>query len=241
MLGLRRQGRAFALQLLYQMDITDRNDPQARERFWAYSHASKKARAFGEQLVEGVLENQGEIDNRLSHALEKWKLKRLPLMVRNMLRLGVCELIIIAKEPHPVIINEALELLRMYMDEESARFANSVLEKVRLGSNDPLPPLPESNPIPEGAQVVSRQDEPDEDSEAEKSEAEAAPSTAMPSTATPSDTAETSAPPVKAPRRRVIKGGVVAAELPPDDYEGPEVSKGSEGEIDKEGDDKPEN
>lgn len=134
MQGLRRQGRSYALQLLYQIDVARNAAPEAQERFWDTSRASKKAQAFGAELVETVMAHREEIDAQLTGVLEHWKLGRLPVIVRNALRLAVCEMVVIAREPHPVVINEALELIRNYMDEESARFANSVLEKVRLAA-----------------------------------------------------------------------------------------------------------
>jgi len=131
MQGLRRQGRSFALQLLYQLDISKQKDESAQNLFWEESRASEKARAFGEELVARTLGAEERIDALMTAALENWKITRLPVVVRNVIRLGICELVIIAEEPPAVVINEALELLRSYMDEESAKFANGVLEKVR--------------------------------------------------------------------------------------------------------------
>ena len=129
---LRRQGRAYALQLLYLAEIDATSDAEARERFWWKGRASKKARAFATELVETTLAHQERIDHTLAATLEHWKLMRLPVVVRNLLRLSVCEMLVIGTQPDPVVMNEAVELTRTYMDDDSARFVNSVLEKVRL-------------------------------------------------------------------------------------------------------------
>jgi transcription antitermination protein NusB len=129
---LRRQARSYALQLLYQADVDPAADAPARERYWSEGHASKKARAFATELVEATLAHREELDAALTAALEQWKLSRLSVLVRNVLRLAACELLVIGAEPPAAIINEAVELTRTYMDEDSARFVNSVLDAVRL-------------------------------------------------------------------------------------------------------------
>ena len=67
---LRRQGRGYALQLLYLAEIDATSDAEARERFWWKSRASKKARAFATELVETTLAHQERIDHTLAAALE---------------------------------------------------------------------------------------------------------------------------------------------------------------------------
>lgn len=127
---LRRQGRNFALQLLYQADLGQVDDAAARDRFWDGSKASKKARAFATDLVTATLSHRREIDRSLTSTLKEWKLQRLSVVVRNVLRLSACELLVIRSEPPAAIINEAVELTRTFMDEDSAKFVNSVLDKM---------------------------------------------------------------------------------------------------------------
>jgi transcription antitermination protein NusB len=141
---LRRQARTYALHLLYQADIDPAADAPARERYWTDGRASKKARAFATELVEAALAHRARVDAALMAALEHWKLSRLPVLVRNVLRLATCELLVIAAEPPAAIINEAVELTRLYMDEDSARFVNSVLDKVRLTAAEGAAPPPQA-------------------------------------------------------------------------------------------------
>lgn len=141
--GPRRQGRAYALQLLYQIEISSDEAAEPRDRFWGSRRATRKVRALAEGLVDDTLGHLPQIDARLKGELEQWKLGRLPVVVRNLLRMAVCELEIQHDVPYQVVINEAVELAREFMDEESARFVNSVLEKCRLAAG-----LSERTPSP---------------------------------------------------------------------------------------------
>jgi len=129
MQGIRRQGRSFALQLLYQVELTEICDDESLGRFWLTVDASAKARQFALDLVHATLKHRTEIDKRLTANLEHWKLGRLSVVVRNVLRLAVCEMLMLKETPHAVVINEAVDLTRSFMDEESAPFVNKVLEK----------------------------------------------------------------------------------------------------------------
>jgi N utilization substance protein B len=137
---LRRQGRIYALQLLYQAEIDPAVDEAQREAFFVKGRVSMKARAFATRLVETTLAGRERIDDALGEALEHWKLGRLPVIVRNVLRLSVCELLLIGEEPPAAVINEAIELTRTYMDEDSSRFVNAVLDRVRLAGEAPPEP-----------------------------------------------------------------------------------------------------
>lgn len=129
MQGIRRQGRSFALQLLYQVEVAQQSEEESLGRFWLTVDASAKSREFALELVRATVKHRAEIDKRLTANLEHWKLSRLSVIVRNVLRLAVCEMLILKETPPPVVINEAVDLTRAFMDEESAPFVNKVLEK----------------------------------------------------------------------------------------------------------------
>ncbi|MCZ6472918.1 MAG: transcription antitermination factor NusB [SAR324 cluster bacterium] len=135
MRGTRSQGRSFALQLLYQAEMNEELAEASASRFWEEQHPSRKARAFAEALVEATLSHMSEIDARLGKELEHWKLGRLSVVVRNLLRMAVCEMLVVGEVPFPVVIDESVELARRFMDEESARFVNSVLEKCWINAS----------------------------------------------------------------------------------------------------------
>ncbi len=130
MQGLRRQGRILALQLLYQAEIQKGFDAASTsaEHFWKSEKASRKARAFATELVEATLVHREEIDRELTVVMRDWKLTRVSVVIRNLLRMSWCEMMILGETPFPVVVNEAVDLARKFMDEESAKFVNSVLE-----------------------------------------------------------------------------------------------------------------
>lgn len=140
--GERRKGREFALQMLYQWELQHALDEEARVRFWAGTRASQKVQAFATALTEAVLANSESIDKLISDNLEQWKLSRLSVVVRSILRVSVCELLVLRDVPAPVIINEAVDLTRSFMDDDSARFVNSVLEKCWRAAEKEAQPEP---------------------------------------------------------------------------------------------------
>lgn len=127
--GTRRQARILALQLLYQTEIDPGGGSEAQSRFWSKADSSKRTRAFAEALFRETLARRGEIDALLTSCLERWKLSRLPVLVRNLLRLAVCEMVHLRESPHAVVIDEAVSLAREFVDEDSAKFANGVLQR----------------------------------------------------------------------------------------------------------------
>jgi len=106
MQGLRRQGRTLALQLLYQAEIQKGLDAATAELFWKSEKASRKARAFATELVEATLAHQEEIDRELTAVLRDWKLTRVSVVIRNLLRMSWCEMMILGETPFPVVVND---------------------------------------------------------------------------------------------------------------------------------------
>jgi len=112
---------------------------QALERLHNLEDVPEKARAYALTLVKATLEHMEDIDQRLTQALEHWKLSRLPTVVRHILRMSVCEMIIMEETPFQVVVNEAVETSRQYMDDDSAKFVNGVLERCWLNDGRELP------------------------------------------------------------------------------------------------------
>lgn len=144
MQGVRHKGRAFALQLLYQREIGQGLGAEELELFWRHSGAARKARDFATELVDATTARLPEIDRQLREVLENWRLERLSVVVRNLLRLAYCEMAIMRVSPFPVVIDEAVELARDFMDEDSARFVNGVLDKCHPADFTGAPPPPSS-------------------------------------------------------------------------------------------------
>jgi N utilization substance protein B len=131
--GRRRQARECALQLLYELDVRGDADPgPVIDAFWRRQPpASDEVREFAERLVRGVKAHQPEIDGLIATFAEHWDLDRMAVVDRNLLRAGIWELLWGVDVPPKVAINEALEIARRYSTEESTRFINGLLDRVR--------------------------------------------------------------------------------------------------------------
>lgn len=129
----RRKGREAALQLLYQMEVTDDRSPSTVDLFWAEGPAAyndPELRDFAESLAEATLDDVESIDATLGAALDHWDLHRLSRVDRCLLRLAVCELQKHPETPGAVVLNEAIEIARKFSDGQSARFVNGVLDRI---------------------------------------------------------------------------------------------------------------
>ena len=130
--GPRRQARELALQLLYELDVRGESTPGAvAEDFWNRQVAPAEARSYAEVLVRGTKLYQPKIDELITRFAEHWDLDRMAVVDRNILRAGIFELLWGAQVPPKVVINEALEIAKKFSTDESTRFVNGLLDRVR--------------------------------------------------------------------------------------------------------------
>ncbi len=127
---MRHQGRSYALQALYQAELLESKAMEHAARFLDQLDTSAEVKLFARELVEGTLLHRKHIDRYLRRNLEHWKLNRLSTTVRNILRLAAYELYHHPELSHSVIINEAVELCKDFVDDSSHALTNSVLQKV---------------------------------------------------------------------------------------------------------------
>jgi len=127
---MRHQARSYALQALFQADLLQSKAMKHADRFFDQLDTNKETKSFARELVEGTLKNRKHLDRYLRHNLENWKLKRLSATVRNILRLAVYELFNHPEISHSVIINEAVELCKDFVDDTSHGITNRVLQNV---------------------------------------------------------------------------------------------------------------
>jgi N utilization substance protein B len=128
--GQRRRAREFALQLLFQIDLTGAPVVEVVERFWTSLEADEEVRSFAESLVNGVLAEREAIDRRIVEAAEHWRIERMAVVDRNVLRLAVCELLA-DENPPAVVIDEAIEIAKRFGNEKSGGFINGILDTIR--------------------------------------------------------------------------------------------------------------
>jgi len=126
----RTEARQRALQALFQLDSTELTIEEAMQHALSVDDETEaKTNAFFEQLVRGTTENLEAIDASLNEKLENWTLARLPKIERTILRLSVYELKFANDAPSKVVLNEAIELCKLFGDEKSSKFVNGVLSK----------------------------------------------------------------------------------------------------------------
>jgi len=129
--GTRRKSRELALQMLFQMDMGQQTPEHVRRTFWnERKDLDDKVRGFADDLFTIASERGEEIDAIIERNAEHWRMERMAVVDRNVLRVGVAEFIGFPGTPHPVVINECLEIGRRFSTPESVQFINGVLDSV---------------------------------------------------------------------------------------------------------------
>lgn len=176
-MGQRRRSREVALQVLYQLDMTGVSPEEGISLFFDHFTGNKRsdsetgedktppphdddpkpwspealtaARPFAELLVEGVCLHRNEIDLRIDSASEHWRLDRMSLVDRNILRIAIFEMFHCEDVPPKVSINEAIDLGKRFSGQDSAPFINGILDQILAAmrkANDPTEAPPASQP-----------------------------------------------------------------------------------------------
>jgi N utilization substance protein B len=155
-MGQRREARERAVQFLFQHDLnpSDKLD-EALDQFWdsqrAPAIAEEKAsatwgrkpdlppasaaelatRQFADRLIRGVVEHRAELDQRITQFAQNWDLKRMAVVDRNVLRLAIYEMYFRQDIPPVVSINEAVDIAKKFSTEDSGKFVNGILDKIK--------------------------------------------------------------------------------------------------------------
>lgn len=128
-MGSRHQARERALQILFQYDIHGKPGLWLDE-FWKPLQVDEDTKGFTEQIVAGVIQRKVEIDAVLAKYATNWKVSRMPIVDRNILRAGLYELFWMDEVPAKVTLDEAVQLAKSFGDDEASKFVNGVLDKV---------------------------------------------------------------------------------------------------------------
>ena len=133
----RSKARECALQLLYQGEINHQDPIDSAEDYWSQiadqpraEEISDEVREFTRRIVTLVREHEKEIDEEIRRAAEHWKMERMAVVDKNVLRIGVSEILYCDDIPDKVAINEAIELAKKFGDADSSRFVNGVLDHI---------------------------------------------------------------------------------------------------------------
>ena len=128
----RRRSRQRALQILFLWDARRQPVDEAIDAYYdtLYSEEQPARDPFVTDLVRGTVEHAAQIDEQISKHAEHWRMERMPIVDRNILRLAVFEMVH-AGTAAAISIDEALELARKFSNEESVQFVNGVLDAIR--------------------------------------------------------------------------------------------------------------
>jgi len=132
-------GRELALQYLYMHDLLKGKELQPLSDYLGVQTPPPEAEAasFSRLLVNNVVEHREELDADIIAVATNWKLSRMAVVDRNILRLGLAEMLACPETSYKVIINEAVELARRFSSESSCSFVNGLLDKLRLKHRGP--------------------------------------------------------------------------------------------------------
>lgn len=131
----RRRAREYALQILFQLELTDSKlSEEMLKEFWEGNVEKKGVRDFTLTIVKETLANLDAIDETIIKAAENWSLERMAVIDRNILRAATYELTCRSDIPASVAINEAIEIAKKYSTIDSASFINGILDRIAKAS-----------------------------------------------------------------------------------------------------------
>ena len=131
--GTRRKARECALQMLFASDVLKSQDDALTTDYWKElgdAGIDEKTQDFANNLVTGTLKELETIDDRIRTRAEHWRIERMAIVDRNVLRLAIYEFLF-EDTPHTVVINEALEIARRFSTFEATQFINGILDAIK--------------------------------------------------------------------------------------------------------------
>jgi len=132
-MGTRRKARECALQMLFAADVGKAHGGVLTSGYWnelGETEIDEKTQEFANNLALGTLRELETIDERIKTRAEHWRIERMAIVDRNVLRLAVYEFLY-EETPHTVIINEALEIARRFSTFEATQFINGILDAIK--------------------------------------------------------------------------------------------------------------
>jgi N utilization substance protein B len=130
-MGTRRKSRELAMQMLFQGDLGKQKPDEVERLFWdSREDVDDETKGFADDLHRLATQREEEVDALIQKHAQNWRLERMPVVDRNLLRAAIAEMLGYPKTPAAVIINETLEIARRYAAPESIHFLNGVLDAV---------------------------------------------------------------------------------------------------------------
>jgi N utilization substance protein B len=140
-MGSRRKARECALQMLFAADVSDTRADELVRTFWSElsdGELETVGSEFATRLTIGTLTHLAEVDERIRSRAEHWRISRMALVDRNVLRLAVYEFLH-ESTPRTVTINEALEIARRFSTYEATQFINGILDAIKRDLDEESP------------------------------------------------------------------------------------------------------
>jgi N utilization substance protein B len=125
--SLRTKSREFAMQMLFQWDMSQQDFAKLEAKFWKSAKAADQTRAFANKLFEGAAKDVTALDEIIVKHCDNWRFERLAAIDRAVLRLAIHEMRM-ADTPPKVVLNEAVDLAKKFSSEEAGGFVNGVLD-----------------------------------------------------------------------------------------------------------------
>jgi N utilization substance protein B len=117
------------MQMLFQWDMSRQDPAKLEAKFWRAGKAADNTRAFANKLFEGAAKDADELDALIVQHAQNWRLERMAIIDRAVLRLAIYELRI-AETPPRVVLNEAVDLAKKFSSEDAGAFVNGILDAV---------------------------------------------------------------------------------------------------------------
>lgn len=144
-MGQRRKAREETLRILYRLEFDNRQPEETLSQYWENKKTNQATREYSTWLAEGIISHHKKIDSIIQQASEHWRLSRMALIDRNILRMAVFELLYEENIEPAVVINEAIEIAKAYSGDEAAAFVNGVLDAIRKNLGNQKKSLKEEN------------------------------------------------------------------------------------------------
>lgn len=129
-MGSRTKSRELALQMLYQWEVGKQLPAYVLQTFMSGRRLPPDVDVFARELFEGTVSEVSNLDRMIAEQAKNWKLERMSVIDRNILRMALYETLHHPGTPVPVVINEAIELARRFSSVESVDFVNGVLDAI---------------------------------------------------------------------------------------------------------------
>jgi len=129
-MGARRKARELALQMLYQHDLSGNTPETIVTTFEDLQKSKPNTREFATRIFQGTVDNLSKIDDMIAQQADNWRLSRMAVVDRNIIRMSIYEFLHEEDTPKLVIIDEAIEIAKKFGTQKSSQFINGILDGI---------------------------------------------------------------------------------------------------------------